>query len=123
MSGSCHYDTVAFDVRDNATILFFARTHGQGDIDDYVLFMRTISDEFDAPIFIEVNECQLSGTDLIREVTMTEGMLRIRFREPVGEFGGESEFVLTFDSTDENRLSVETGAFRVLGDKLSGGHA
>ena len=85
--------------------------------------MRTFSDEFDAPIFIEVNECQLSGTDLIREVTMTEGMLRIRFREPVGEFGGKSEFVLTFDSTDENRSSVETGAFRVLGDKLSGGHA
>ena len=123
MSGSCHYDTVAFDGRDNVTILFFARTRGQGDIDDYVLFMRTISDEFAAPIFIEVNECQLSGTDLIREVTMTEGMLRIRFREPVGEFGGKSEFVLTFDSTDENRSSVETGAFRVLGDKLSGGHA
>ena len=26
MSGSRHYDTVAFDVRDNATMLFFART-------------------------------------------------------------------------------------------------
>ena len=29
MSDSRNYDTVAFDVRDNATMLFFARTTGK----------------------------------------------------------------------------------------------
>lgn len=47
MSASRHYDTVAFDVRDNATMLFFARTTAEGDIDDYLLLMRTIEDDFD----------------------------------------------------------------------------
>ena len=50
-------------------------------------------------------------------------MLTIRFREPVPELANESELILTFDATDENRASLENGAFRVLGDKLSGGHA
>ena len=39
------------------------------------------------------------------------------------DIANESELILTFDATDENRASLETGAFRVLGDKLSGGHA
>ena len=123
MSTSRHFDTVAFDVRDNATMLFFAKTSDDGDILDYVLVMRAISDEFDAVIFIEVNETQVSGTDLIREASMSENMLTISFREPVREFDNSSELVLTFDSTAENRASMETGAFRVLGDKLAGGHA
>ena len=123
MSASRHYDTVAFDVRDNATMLFFAQTNPRGDIEDYLLVMRAISEEFDAVIFIEVNEQQLSGTDLVREATMGENMLTIRFREPVPELANESELILTFDATEENRTSLENGAFRVLGDKLSGGHA
>lgn len=123
MSTSLHFDTVAFDVRENATMLFFAKTSDDGDILDYILVMRAISDEFDAVIFIEVNETQVSGTDLIREASMSENMLTISFREPVREFGNASELILTFDSTAENRTSMETGAFRVLGDKLSGGHA
>lgn len=123
MSASRHYDTVAFDVRDNATMLFFAQTNERGDIEDYLLVMRAISDEFDAVIFIEINEEQLSGTDLVREATMSENMLTIRFRQPVPELGNEEELILTFDATNENRTSLENGAFRVLGDKLSGGHA
>ena len=123
MSASRHYDTVAFDVRDNATMLFFAQTNQRGDIEDYLLLMRAISEDFDAVIFIELNEQQLSGTDLVREATMSENMLTISFREPVPELANESELILTFDPTDENRASLETGAFRVLGDKLSGGHA
>ena len=31
MADSRHYDTVAFDVRDNATMLFFAKTTETGD--------------------------------------------------------------------------------------------
>ena len=123
MSASQHYDTVAFDVRDNATMLFFACTSDSGDIEDYLLVMRAISDDFDAVILMEINEIQLPGTDIIREVTMSENMLTISFREPLDELGGEKELIVTYDGTDENRAALETGAFRVLGDKLSGGHA
>jgi hypothetical protein len=123
MSTGRHYDTVAFDVRENATMLFFARTSESGDIEDYILVMRAISDDFDAVILIEINETQLAGTDIIREASMSENMLTISFRGPVNELGGASELILTYDGTDENRASIEAGAFRVLGDKLSGGHA
>lgn len=123
MSSSRHYDTVAFDVRENATMLFFAKTTPGGDIEDYVLLMRTIGDDFDDAIFLEVNESQFSGNDLIREATMSENMLTIHFVDPVAEIDGESELILSFDPTPENRTSMEAGAFRVLGEKLSGGHA
>ena len=123
MSASRHYDTVAFDVRDNATMLFFARTNERGDIEDYLLVMRAISEEFDAVIFVELNERQLDGTDLVREATMSENMLTIEFREPQPLLGDESTLIITFDSSEENRAALENGAFRVLGDKLSGGHA
>ena len=123
MSSSRHYDTVAFDVRDNAAMLFFARTTATGDIEDYVLVMRAIGEDFDDTIFLEVNESQIAGSDLIRDATMSEGMLTIHFTGPVAEIGGESELVLTFDPTAENRTSMEAGAFRVLGEKLSGGNA
>ncbi|MDH3440948.1 MAG: hypothetical protein OEM63_09365 [Gammaproteobacteria bacterium] len=123
MSYSRHYDTVAFDVRENATMLFFARTTAKGDIEDYLLLMRTIGEDFDDTIFLEVNETQFAGNDLIREATMSENMLTIQFAKPVAEIDGESALVLTFDSTADNRTSMEAGAFRVLGEKLSGGHA
>lgn len=123
MSTSRHYDTVAFDVRENATMLFFARTTANGDIEDYLLLMRTIGDDFDDTIFLEVNESQFSGNDLIQEATMSENMLTIQFADPVAEIDGVSELILTFDPTAENRTSMEAGAFRVLGEKLSGGHA
>ena len=123
MTSSRHYDTVAFDVRDNATMLFFARTTSNGDIEDYVLLMRTIGDDFDDTIFLEVNESQFSGNDLIRDATMSENMLTIQFVDPVAEIDGESELILSFDPTPENKTSMEAGAFRVLGEKLSGGHA
>ena len=48
MSEARHYDTVAFDVRDNATMLFFANTSDDEDISDYLLLMRTIDEDFDA---------------------------------------------------------------------------
>jgi len=123
MSAGRHYDTVVFDVRDNATMLFFARTTDSGDIEDYVLIMRAVSEDFDAVILVEINESQLAGSDIIREATMSENMLTISFRQPIDELDGESDLVLTYDGTDENRASIESGAFRVLGDKLAGGHA
>ena len=55
MAESRHYDTVAFDVRDNAAMLFFAKTTEEGDISDYLLLMRTIEEDFDSMTYIEIN--------------------------------------------------------------------
>jgi len=123
MPGSRHYDTVAFDVRDNATMLFFARTTAAGDIEDYLLLMRAEGEEFDEAIYIEINENQFSGHDLIQEARMTGNMLTLELREPVAELDGATEIVLTYEDSPENRTSIETGAFRVLGNTLTGGNA
>ena len=123
MSASYHYDTVAFDVRENATMLFFARTNLSGDIEDYLLLMRSIEENFEDSIFLEVNEEQLDGSRLIQAAEMSENMLTLLFSEPVKVFEDAKKIVLTFENSDENRTSMEVGAFRVLGEKLTGGHA
>jgi hypothetical protein len=123
MSDSRQYDTVAFDVRDNATMLFFARTTVEGDIDDYLLLMRTVEENFDSSMYIEINEQQFGGHDLISESTLVANTMTLRLHEPAAELGGVSEIVLTWADTPENGASIEAGAFRVLGDTLSGGNA
>ncbi len=123
MSKSRHYDTVAFDVRDNATMLFFARTTPEGDIEDYLLLMRTIEEDFDSSTYIEINEQQFGGHDLIREAKLIGNTLTLHLHEPAAELGNISEIVLTFTDTPENGASIEAGAFRVLGDTLAGGNA
>lgn len=123
MTQSRQYDTVAFDVRDNATMLFFAKTTEVGDISDYLLLMRTVDEEFDESIYIEINEQQFGGHDLIREAALTGNVLTLRLRQPAEELGGISDIVLTWAETTENLDSIELGAFRVLGDTLVGGNA
>jgi len=123
MSDSRFYDTVAFDVRDNATMLFFARTSEEGDIDDYLLLMRTIEDDFESSMYIEINEKQFGGHDLVKEAELIGTTLTLRLREPAAELGGITEIVLSFADTTENGESIEAGAFRVLGDTLTGGNA
>lgn len=123
MSATRHYDTVAFDVRDNATMLFFACTSAAGDIEDYLLLMRTEGDGLDGVIFLEINEQQFAGSEMISEARMSGNMLTLVFHEDVKELEGASEIILTFDDSSENRTSMEAGVFRVLGEKLSGGHA
>ena len=123
MSDSRHYDTVAFDVRDNATMLFFARTTPEGDINDYLLLMRTIEENFDESMYIEINEHQFGGHDLIREAALMGNTLTLTLHEPAEELGGATQIVLTFADTPENGTSIERGAFRVLGDTLVGGNA
>ncbi len=123
MSDSRFYDTVAFDVRDNATMLLFARTTTEGDIDDYLLLMRTIEENFDSSTYIEINEKQFGGHNLIRESALIGNTLTLHLHEPAKELGGITEIVLTFADTPENGASMEAGAFRVLGDTLSGGNA
>lgn len=123
MFDSRHYDTVAFDVRDNATMLFFARTTPEGDINDYLLLMRTIEENFDESMYIEINEHQFGGHNLISEATLMGNTLTLTLHEPAEELGGATKIVLTFADTPENGTSIERGAFRVLGDTLSGGSA
>ena len=123
MTVSRHYDTVAFDVRENAAMLFFAKTTDSGDIDDYLLLMRAIGEDFDDSLYIEINEQQFAGHDLISEVKLTGNMLTLVLRKPAQELGGGAEIVLTFADTTENKAGLEAGALKVLGDKLTGGHA
>ena len=123
MTESRHYDTVAFDVRDNATMLFFAKTTDVGDINDYLLLMRTVDEEFDESIYIEINEQQFGGHNLIREAALTGNILTLRLHEPAEELGGIDDIVLTWAETTENLDSIEMGAFRVFGDTLVGGNA
>ena len=123
MSQSRHYDTVAFDVRDNATMLFFARTSAEGDIEDYLLLVRTIEDDFDESMFIEVNDEQFGGHDLIREARLLGTTLSLQLREPAAALGDADELVLSWADTPENGSSIERGAFRVLGEALTGGNA
>jgi len=123
MSTARHYDTVVFDVRDKAAMLFFAQTSSTGDIQDYLLLMRTEGDEFDDVLFLELNDTQITGRDLIRDVTITANVVTISFLKPVSELGGDEELVLSFADSDDNRKAIEVGAFRVVGNKLSGGHA
>jgi hypothetical protein len=123
MADSRQYDTVAFDVRDNATMLFFAKTTGTGDIVDYLLMVRTIEDDFDESMHIEINEQQFGGHDLLAEAELLGNTLILRFKQGIEALDGASELALTFAETQENLTSLEIGAFRVLGDALKGGHA
>ena len=123
MPDSRHYDTVAFDVRDNATMLFFAKTTDTGDIDDYLLVVRTIEDDFDESMHIEINEQQFGGQDVLTEAELIGNTLKLSFAGPVDALAGASELTLTFSETPENLSGIEIGAFRVLGDVLKGGNA
>ncbi len=123
MPDSRQYDTVSFDVRDNATMLFFAKTSEIGEINDYLLLMRTIEEDFDESIYIEINEQQFGGHNLIREASLTGNILTLRLVEPAEELDGTTDIVLTWSETTENLDAIEVGAFRVLGDMLVGGNA
>lgn len=123
MSHSRSYDTVSFDVRDNATMLFFARTSDEGDIQDYLLLMRAVEDDFDESLYIEINENQFGGHDLLSEARLLDNTLTLVLHEPAKELDNASEIVLTFEATESNLASMEAGAFRVLGDAMTGGNA
>ena len=123
MSCSRHYDTVAFDVRDDATMLFFAKTSDEGEIQDYLLLMRAIEEDFDESFYIEINEHQFGGHDVLKEARLLGNTLTLELANPAAELDNESEIVLTFDETENNLTSIEAGAFRVLGDVLKGGNA
>ena len=117
------YDTVAFDVRDNATMLFFAKTSSESDIEDYLLLLRTVNEEFEESVFIEVNEQQFGGHKLIASAELVGNTLTLTLNEPAKELGDTKELALTFAETADNLRALEAGLFRVLGDAVEGGHA
>lgn len=123
MSINRRYDTVAFDVREKATMLFFARTTASGDIEDYLLLMRASGDEEDESLYLEINERQFGGSDLIREAWLTGNVLTLELSEPLDALDGVTQIVLTYENTAANKASIEAGAFRVLGNTLCGGNA
>jgi hypothetical protein len=123
MSANRYFDTVAFDVRDETSMLFFARTSQVGDIEDYLLVIRADSAASGEGVYLEVNEQLLAGHDLIREARLTGNILTVALREPAAALDDATEIVLTFDDTEENRTSMESGAFRVFGNLLTGGNA
>ena len=77
----------------------------------------------DGAIYIEINERQFAGHDLVSEARLTGNMLTLVLREPAEELHGAADIVLTYEDTPENKSGIEQGAFRVLGDLLTGGHA
>lgn len=123
MTNGRNYDTVAFDVRDNTTMLFFAKTSTVGDIEDYLLLMRTVDDEFNETIDVEINEERIGDHNPIKEAQLLGNTITIVLNEPAKVLNGESRIVLTFLETAENLASIEAGAFRVLGDALVGAEA
>jgi hypothetical protein len=123
MSNSRSYDTVAFDVRENTTMLFFAKTNKNGDIDEYLLLMRTGHEKFNDSIYIEMNNNQLSGHNLIQEVRLTGNVLTLELHKSAAELDDTSEIVLTYDETPENQANIEAGVIGVLFNTLAGGNA
>ncbi len=104
-------------------MLFFARTTASGDIEEYLLIMRAEGDDVDTGVYLEINEQLLAGHDLMHEVRLTGNIVTLVLHEASEALGGAAEVVLTFDDSEENRTSMEAGAFRVLGDLLAGGNA
>lgn len=123
MTAQRQFDTVAYDVRDQTSMLFFAKTTAAGDIEDYLLIMRAEGEDFDDAVYLEVNEQLLAGHDLVRAARLTANVLVLSLHEPAKALNGATEIVLNYEDTDENRHSIEIGAFRVLGNLLEGGHA
>ena len=123
MPASRQFSTVVFDVRDEANFLFFANTTGTGDIEDYLLIMRSYAPEFEDIVIIETNEEQVVNGERMRSATLSNGMLTLTFDEPIEALDNQNEVILTFDDNAENRSAIEEGAFKVLGDQLTGGHA
>lgn len=123
MAYSRFYDTVAFDVRDNTTMLFFASTSEVGDIKEYLLLMRTVEENFDETLYLEVDEEQVGGSDLVDEARLVGNTLTLMLNQPARVLDDECEVIITFAGTENNLSNLEAGAFRVLGDSLAGGNA
>ena len=138
MSNSHHYDTVAFDVRDNATMLFFAQTGEHGDIDRYFLIVRTIEDDFDETLHIEIDDRQVGGKEFLSQARLVGNTLTLVTREPpfqilgcpasLFRMSGEGD-VIQLDESAAVVLGIETSKEHAVGQRRigrygqGGGHA
>ena len=122
MPAARHYDTVVFEERDNARMLFFAKTTPTGDIGAYLLMTRAGTDTGNI-LMLEVDERQDAGDDLIVEATLTGNVLALSFSRPVAGLDGDTEALISYDDTAGNRAAIEAGVFPVLAGQLTGGHA
>jgi len=118
-----HYDTVDFDVRDSTFMLMFARTSGEGQIDDYFLLMRTIQDDFDDVLTVDVNGEQHTGNDLIEAASISGNAINLQFGGSQAGWSGPAALTLSFEGTDDNFRSIESGVHRVLGERMTGDSA
>ena len=98
MSASRYFDTVVFDVRDNANLLFFARTTATGDIEDYLLLMRTFETGFEDVVYVEINEEQLAGDETVREAALSNNLLTLTFDRDLPP-DSEDAMICTFECT------------------------
>jgi len=122
MTTSRHFDTVAFDVRENAAMLFFADTQKSGDIKSYLLLMRATDEDANETLYLEIDETQLAGDEVIQQAELDGNLLRLKLHKGAAQTFGDDDLVLTFDDNQHNRAGIESGALRVLGEKLVGGH-
>ena len=60
---------------------------------------------------------------LLKEARLLGNTLTLVFNEAQAALGEANELVLAFEETENNLSSIESGAFRVLGDNLAGGSA
>lgn len=123
MATSRHFDTVAFDVKEEAVMLFFAKTTEEGEISNYLLLMRATDDELNDRLYLEMDEAQAAGEDVIMEAELDGNLLRLSLFDEAAATFGDASLVLSFDDNDHNRAGIQAGALRVLGDKLVGGHS
>ena len=123
MATSRHFDTVAFDVKEEAVMLFFAKTTEEGEISNYLLLMRATDDELNDRLYLEMDEAQAAGEAVIMEAELDGNLLRLSLFDEAAATFGDASLVLSFDDNDHNRAGIQAGALRVLGDKLVGGHS
>ena len=116
-----HFDTIAFDVREEASMLFFAKTTASGEISEYLLVMKAEEDP-SAGVYLELNGEEFSGHDLLSRVTLTDNVLTLDLKEASAYLDGAEQLVVSFDRSPENDASLEHGLMRVLGDLLDGGN-
>ena len=74
-------------------------------------------------LLFDDGENQFGGHDLLSEARLLDNTLTLVLHEPAKELDNASEIVLTFEATESNLASMEAGAFRVLGDAMTGGNA
>ena len=111
-------DLVVLDELDGVWTLGFARTEPSGDTAEYLMFQSPLAGNDGWGTYIETDDQSHSGYDLVRKVTVGNGMIEFTLTKGLGP-GGAMRFVMTFADTTENRATIDRGLKRVFEDKLN----